>query len=130
MVWALSDQYLLMNMSSTCVNKKWKNYSSGEIDKYITNIQTWYISQAKEVHKYGIPRLMLVNKYKKKIENVSEKSPRPMNFIGEAPEKDLVKWDLAMQKQGLPVGQETIIQKAYETHQYKFGSMRSIGLVG
>ena len=47
--------------------------------------------------------------------------------LGEAAEKDMVQWALAMQKQGLPVGQEMIIQKASGIHRYMFGSMLSVG---
>ena len=41
-----------------------------------------------------------------------------------------MQWSLAIHKQGLPVGQEMIIQKTSEIHRYMFGSMRSVGFVG
>ena len=51
-------------------------------------------------------------------------------MLGEAADKDLVHWALAIQKQGLPVGQEMIIQKASEIQRYMFGSIRSVRSVG
>ena len=51
-------------------------------------------------------------------------------MLREAAEKDLVQWDLAMQKRRLPVGREMIIQKASEIHRYMFSSMHSVGSVG
>ena len=50
--------------------------------------------------------------------------------MGESEDKDMMKWALDMKKQGLPMGRETTIQKAYEIHHYIFDSMRSVGLVG
>ena len=51
-------------------------------------------------------------------------------MLGEAAEKDLVQWDLAMQKQGIPMVREMIIQKASDIHRYMLGSICSVGLVG
>ena len=67
---ALSDQSLLKMMSSPSVKNKRKNYSSGDVDKSITNIQTGGISQAKSVCEYGIPRQTLAHKCKNKRDNV------------------------------------------------------------
>ena len=51
-------------------------------------------------------------------------------MLVEVADKDLVQWDLEMQKQGLLVGQEMIIQKSSEIHHYMFVSVRSVGSVG
>ena len=61
---------------------------------------------------------------------MAEKRTGSLLFLGESPDKDLLQWALAIQKQGLPVGGEMTIQKAYEIHRYMFGSMRSCGSVG
>ena len=47
---------------------------------------------------------------------MAENIPGSLPVMGDAPEKDLVQWALAMQKQGLPVGREMIIQKASDIH--------------
>ena len=117
-------------VSSPSVKNMRKNYSSGDVDKSVTEIQTGDISQAKAVLKYGIPRQMLAHKCKNRRNNVAEKRPGSCPVLGEAAYKDLVRWALAMQKQCLQVGREMIIQKASEIHCYMFGSMRSVGLVG
>ena len=51
-------------------------------------------------------------------------------MLGKEAEKYLVQWSIFMQKQGLPVILEMIIQKASEINRYMFDSMRSVGLVG
>ena len=51
-------------------------------------------------------------------------------MLGKEAEKDLVQWALAMQKQGLPVGRDMIIQKAQEIQCLMYGALRSVGLVG
>ena len=61
---------------------------------------------------------------------MAEKSAGPIPVLVEATEKDLVQWALAMQKQGLPVGRDLMIQKASEICRYIFGFMCSVGLVG
>ena len=127
---ALSDQSLLKMMSSPSMKKRRKNYSSDNADKAIKNIETGEISQAKAVREYGIPHRTLARKCKNKRENVAEKRPCTLPVLGEAAEKGLVQWALAMQKQGLPVGWEMTIHKASETHRYMFGSMCSVGSVG
>ena len=58
-----------------------------------------------------------------------EKRPDYLPVLGEASEKDLVKWILVMKKHGLPVGREMIIQKASEIDRYMFGFTRSLGSV-
>ena len=83
-----SDQSLL----------KRDNYSSGEIDKSITKIQTGEISQVKSVCGYGILRCTLEINSNKKIDNVEDKRPSQNPFLGEAAEKDLVQWFHVMQK--------------------------------
>ena len=70
----------------------------------------------KQFRKYGIPRQMSARKCKNKRENMAENIPGSLPVMGDAPEKDLVQWALAMQKQGLPVGREMIIQKASDIH--------------
>ena len=50
-------------------------------------------------------------KFKNKIENVAKKRPVLIPVLGKAQEKDMVQWALVIQKKGLPVGQEMIIQK-------------------
>ena len=60
---------------------------------------------------------------------MAKKRPGSLPVMGEAVEKGLVQWALAMQKQGLLVGREMIIQKASEMHRYMFGSMQSVGSV-
>ena len=50
--------------------------------------------------------------------------------LGEASEKYLVQWALAMQKQGLPAGRMLVIHQASGIYRYMFGSMRYVGLVG
>ena len=130
MAHAPSDQSLLKMMSSPYTKKKRNNYSSGGADGSITKIQIGEISQAKAVRKYGIPIRSLAWKCKSKRENMTENSPGPIPVLGEATEKDLVQWALAMQKQGLPVGRDMIIQKASKIHRYMFCSIRSVGLVG
>ena len=44
-------------------------------------------------------------------------------------EDDLVHWSLAIQKQGLTVVWETIIQNYQEIHGVIYGSMRSVGSI-
>ena len=66
-----------------------KNYSYGDIDEVITNIQTGEISQAKAVHKYGIPRQTLAHQCKNKIENVADKIPGSLPLLEETAEKDI-----------------------------------------
>ena len=56
--------------------------------------------------------------------------PGPTPILKEATEKDFVKWALAMQKQGLPVGRDIIIQKAQEIHHYMYGYLHYVGSVG
>ena len=112
------------------MKKRRKNYSSSDVDEAITKIQTGEISQAKAVCKYGIPRQTLVQKCRNKIENLTEKRPGSLPVLGESADKGLVQWTLYMQKQGLPVGREMIIQKASEIHRYMFVSMRYVGLIG
>ena len=126
----MSDQSLLKMVSSPYMEKRRNNYSSDDFDEAITNIKTGEISQAKEVLKYGIPRRMLASTCKNKRDNVAYKRPGPITFLGESEEKDLAERDLAMQKQGLSVGRETIIHKASEIHRHMFGSMCSYGSVG
>ena len=114
-------------VSSPSAKKRRKNYYSGEIDKSITNIQTRKISQAKSVHKYGIPRQTLEYKCKNKTENVLENMPDSLPVLVDTEERNLVQWSLTMHKQSLPVGLEMITQKASEIHRYIFGYMRSVG---
>ena len=120
---ALSDHSLVKMISSLSVKNKRKNYSSGDVDKSITKIETGDISQARAVRKYGITHQKLAWKCNKNIENVEEKRPGYLTVIGEASEKYLVQWTLEMQKQGLPVGRWMINQKDYEIYRYMFGSM-------
>ena len=94
----LREQSLLKMMSSLYVKKRRNNYSSGDVDEAITNIQKGEISQAKSVRKYGIPRQMLAQKCKNKREIVAEKRPGSLPVLREAAEKDLLQWALAMQK--------------------------------
>ena len=47
---------------------------------------------------------------------MAEKRTGSFTVLEEEPEKDFAQWSLAMQKQGLPVGREMIIQKASEIH--------------
>ena len=61
---------------------------------------------------------------------MAEKKLGSLPVLGEATENYLVQWSLAMHKQGLTVGQEMIIQKAYDIHRYIFGSMRFVGSAG
>ena len=61
---------------------------------------------------------------------MAEKRSGPTALLGEATEKDLVQWDLAIKKQGLPMGWDMIIQKAQEIHHYMYGSIHSVGSVG
>ena len=61
---------------------------------------------------------------------MAEERPCYLPVLREAVEKDLVKWALAMHKQGLPMGREMMIQKTSEIHRYMFGSTRSVGSVG
>ena len=117
-------------MSSPSVIKKRKNYSSGDVDEAIKNIQIGDISHAKSVCKYEIPIQTLVPECKNKIDDVEEKRLGSLTVLGEAAEKDLVQWSLVIQKQGLLVGRDMIIQKASEIHCYMFGSIRSVGSVG
>ena len=105
-MWEPSDQSLL----------KRGGYSSSDIDEYITNIQTKEISQAKAVCDYGIPHWTLEIKCNKKIENVAYKRPGLTPVLEEATEKGLVQWALSIQKQGLPVVLDIIIQKSQEIH--------------
>ena len=70
-----------------------------------------------------------MKKCNNKIENVAEKIPCYLSVLVEAAKKDLVQWDLAMQKQGLPVGCEMLIHKDFEIHRYMFVSMCSVGSV-
>ena len=56
--------------------------------------------------------------------------PELTPVLGEAIEKDLVQWALAMQKQGLQVGRDIIIHKAKEIHHCIYGSLHYDGLVG
>ena len=107
-------------VSSPSAKKRRKNYYSGEIDKSITNIQTRKISQAKSVHKYGIPRQTLEYKCKNKTENVLENMPDSLPVLVDTEERNLVQWSLTMHKQSLPVGLEMITQKASEIHRYTF----------
>ena len=109
---------------------KRENYSSGDIDEYITNIQTKKISQVKAVREYVIPCWTLERKCKKKRYNVAYNRPGPTPVMKEATEKDLVQWAHAMQKRGIPVGRYIIIQKAQEIHHYMYGSLHYVGSVG
>ena len=56
--------------------------------------------------------------------------PGLIPVLGEVAEKDFLKWALAMQKQGLPMGQDMIIQKVQEIHHYMCESMHSVVSVG
>ena len=56
---------------------------------------------------------------------MSEKSPGSLHVMVEAVDKDLVQWDLVMQKQGILVVREMIIHKDSDIHNYMFGSMCS-----
>ena len=88
----LSDQSLTKMMSSPYVKNRRNNYSSSDVDKSITRIQTGEISQAKSIRKYGIPRQTLAQKCKNKRENVAEKSTGYFPVLGEATEKGLLHW--------------------------------------
>ena len=112
------------------MKKRRNNYSSGDVDEDIKKIQTGEISQDKAVHEYGITRQTLARKYRNKRYNVADKRPGYLPVLGEETEKDLVRWELAIQKQGLLVGQDIISQKNFEIHRYMFGSMRSVGSAG
>ena len=90
-------------MYSPSVKKRRNKYSSVDIEKSITKIQKWEISQAKLVCEFGITRQTLARKCNNKIENAVEKRPDYFTFMLEATEKDLVQWTLAIQKKGLPV---------------------------
>ena len=57
---------------------------------------------------------------------MTENRPGYIPVMGEAAEKDLVQWALAIHKQDLLVGRDMIIQKASEIHRYMFGSMHSV----
>ena len=127
---ALSDQSLLKMMSSPSVKNKRKDYSSSDVDETITKIQKWNISRSKKLCEYVIPWRTLAQKCRNKRDNLAKKSPGSLPVLGEAVDKDLVQWALPMQKQGLPVGREMIIQKNYEINRYMFGSIRSVGSVG
>ena len=63
-------QSLHKMISYPSMEKRRKNDSSGDADKAITKIQTGEISQAKAVHKYGIPSWTIAWKCKNKRENV------------------------------------------------------------
>ena len=80
--WSLSYLSLLKMISSPSVRKRKKNYSLGDIDEAITNIQTGDISQEKAVCEYGIPRRTLARKCKNKIENVADKRPGSLPVMG------------------------------------------------
>ena len=123
-------QSLLNLMFSLSVKRRSNNYSSGDIDKDTTKIQTGDISQLKAVREYVIPGWTLARKCNNKIENVSEKRPVSLSMLGEAAEKYLVQWVLAMQKRGISLGREMIIQKVSEIHRYMFGSTHFLGSVG
>ena len=58
------------------------------------------------------------------------KRPGLNPVMGEAEEKDLLPRALAMQRQGLPVGWDMMIQKAQEIHCYMYVSLCSVGSVG
>ena len=92
------------------------NYYSGEVDEAIKSIKTGKISQAKAVCEYGTLCGTLERKCNKKRENVSEKNPGPNPVLGEEAGKDLVHWKLSMQKQGLSVVRDILIQKAQDIH--------------
>ena len=51
-------------------------------------------------------------------------------MLGEEIERDLMQWDLDMQKHGLLVVQEMIIQKDQEIHRLMYVSTRSVGSEG
>ena len=61
---------------------------------------------------------------------MADKSPGPIPVPGEAAETDLMQWGPCHAENGLPVGREKRIQKAYEINHYMFGSMRSVVSVG
>ena len=61
---------------------------------------------------------------------MAEKRLGSLPVLVEVVEKDLVKWDLDTQKQGIPVVQDMIIQKAFEIHHYMFGSIHPVGFIG
>ena len=121
---------LLKIISYPSVKKRRKNYSSADIDKAITNIQAGDITRTKAVCGYGIPRQTLARKCKNEKENVAEKMPCSLPVLGETSEKDLVQWSLATQKQGLPMGRETVIKMNSEINRYMFVSVCSVWLVG
>ena len=66
------------------VKKRRKNYSYGDVDEAITKIRTGEISQAKEVHEYGIPRRTLARKCRNKRENLAEKRLGSLPILVEA----------------------------------------------
>ena len=123
------DQSLLNMICSPSAKNKISNYSSSDVDEAIKEIQTGEMAQVKAVREYGILFQTLVQKCKNKIENVEKRSPGLIPVPGEVADKDLVKWALAMQKQGLLLGWDMIIHKASEIHRQMFGSMRSVGSV-
>ena len=114
---------------SPSVKNKISNYSSSDVDEAIKEIQTGEMAQVKAVREYGILFQTLVQKCKNKIEDVEKRSPGLIPVPGEVADKDLVKWALAMQKQGLLLGWDMIIHEASEIHRQMFGSMRSVGSV-
>ena len=126
---ALIDQSLLKMMYSSSIKNRRNNYSSDDVDKAITKIQTGDVSQAKVVCKYGIQRRTLAGKCKNKVENVAENIPGSLTVMVNAAETFLVQWYCVMHKQGLPVVQEMIIHSASEIHCYMFVFMRSVVLV-
>ena len=127
---ALRYQSLLKMISSNSTKKRRANCSSVEVDESITKIQTGDISHPEAVLEYRIMRQTLARKFRKKIYNVSDKRPGTIPVLGEAPDKDLVKWDLAMNKQILPVGQDKIIHKASEIHHYMFCYLHALYWIG
>ena len=92
--------------------KSQNNYTSCDVDKAIPKVETGEISQAKPVCYYGILLQTLSRSCKKKIESVKAKRPGLAPMLGKESEDDLVHLALTMQKQGIPVGWEIIIQKA------------------
>ena len=54
----------------------------------------------------------------------------PTPVLKGATEKDLVHWDLSIQKQVLPVGWDIIIHKSQEIHHYMYGSLHYVGSFG
>ena len=93
---APSDQSLLTMMSSPSAKNKRNNYSSGDVEEAIRNIETVEISQVKAIREYGIPRQTLERKCKEKRENVADKRTVPTPVLGEESDKDLVQFAITM----------------------------------